>query len=224
MSRGASIIDIPEPDWSQVPRRVDGFVVDVGFEVSAVVPHWMLPAGSGDGPRVAIPGPPMLEVHSSHAMSRHVKGREAELCAYYRRLPPLPPPDRRAETERYNCFQVDVVFERPPDFHAVADCFGGGHLAADELLAALADLDAPPCVAYDNLDQGWALTVRIEAEDVLVMDWNWDDADPAATMRPLRLARDAVAQQAIAARCRLRCIHALLMAEVGIDLWRAGTR
>jgi hypothetical protein len=106
----------------------------------------------------------------------------------------------------------------------VIDMFGGAALAADEMLGWLADPACSEPVLYDNLDQGWALRVLLEPDDVVVLDWNWEMPLSEQTVRAIRLSRAEMARQAEAARGRLRALHAFLVAEIGLDLWNTPAR
>ena len=218
---GSSEIAPPELDWSSVPRRAGGFILDLGFATPSRVPNWMLAAGTGAEPPVKEPGLPVMR---GYVLSADTVGREDALLEYYRQMPELPPKRLRHETERFNCFSVDALLECPPQPGITMDTFGGGRGAAGKLLGALADLRSAPSIAYDNLDQGWALLVRIERDDVLLLKWDWESGDSLGRVQALRLARDEVARQASAAQARLDRLHSLLLAGIGVELWQAVVR
>ena len=54
---------------------------------------------------------------------------------------------------------------------------------------------------------------------MLVLEWDWEAADPRQDARALRLPRRELAVQAAAARRRLDHLHGALAAALGRDLW-----
>ena len=205
-------------EWTRAARPVTGFSLDVGVATPAHCPAWLLPAGSDDSPRIALPA---LPITAGYVMSADAAGHEDELVRYYRRLPRPPPPATRRDVAPYCNFGVDLLLRLPGEPHLRVDMFGGGHVAARRLLGVLADTQAPASTAYDNLDQGWALLILVEADAVSMLDWEWESADPACPPRALRFARGELARHAEAALRRLEHLHARLVTALGADLWRA---
>lgn len=197
-------------------RPCGEFRLDAGYAVTSYVPGWLLPPGAPDDPPIALPDLPLT---SGHVLTEDAVGHEPELVRHFAQLPPLPGPARRRETAKWCSLEVNLVLCVPGEHPIVADTFGPSRVEADHLLGALADADAPPSVAYDNLDQGWALRLVVEAEEVFVLDWDWDAPDPQRGANALRLPRGKLAGQAAAARARLRHLHGKLVAALGRDLW-----
>ncbi len=176
----------------------------------------MLPIGAPDDPSIALPDLPRM---CGHVLTADTIGREGELIRHFRQLPRLPEPATRRETAAFCSLNVNVFIGLPGQTPIVADMFAGSQKAARDLLGVLADTNGPDGVIYDNLDQGWALRILVEGDAVLVFDWDWEAADGWHNARALRLPRDAVAWQAVAARLRLDHLHTTLLAALGTDLW-----
>ena len=202
--------------WVASARFCPDTQIDAGFAVTSHVPGWMLPVdGPGDAP-VALPHLPQV---LGHVLTADAVGHEAELIRHFAGLPPLPEPARRRETAEFCSLGVNLLLCLPEDALVLIDMFAGSWKAAGALLDALADLRSPPGELYDNLDQGWALRILVERDAVLVLEWDWEAADPRQDARALRLPRRELAVQAAAARRRLDHLHGALAAALGRDLW-----
>ena len=219
MATSGGEVSGPTQEWFDAARDVAVFDLDVVYEMPAFCPGWLLPLNR-QGARVPVTRSNLPVVHGG-VLTADIVGREAELALYYARLPALPPVEMQSETARWNCFDVGVLLQAGNEVHSYADAFGGGHLATEDLLDQLADLSSAPGVAYDDLDQGWALQIHVREHDVVVFDWNPDDGDPQGSAIILRLERAEVARQAAEARRRMAVLQPLLIEAVGRDLWIA---
>ena len=164
--------------------------------------------------------PVSLPVTGNFVLSADAAGRKEELADYYRRLlAKAAPAAERSDSAAYGCLEVGVLLMLPEEPHVLVDVFGAAQRGADFLLGELADVAAPTGVAYDDLDQGWALRILVEPDSVVVLQWDWDRPVAGQTVLAVRLARQDVAQQAAEARVRLRRLHGFLKDSLGVDLW-----
>ena len=202
--------------WMGSAQPCPEFRLDAGYAVTHYVPGWLLPVHAPNAPPISLPKLPRT---AGHVLTVDTIGREAELVRHFAQLPPLPDPVLRRETAAWSCLEVNLLLCPPGEHPVVADTFGPSRAEADRLLAELADTDTPPAMLYDNLDQGWALRVVVEPEEVFVLDWAWDAPDPRHGARSLRLPRPELARQAAAARERLQHLHETLVGALGRDIW-----
>lgn len=209
--------DLDNQVWSGRARRCADFMLDAGMEAPDYVPGCLLPDGTVKSPLVSPSGLPKA---SGLVLTADAAGREAALAAHYALLLLAARESGwNGRIRAFQCLEVNLVVLLPGEHPLVIDMFGGAALAADEMLGVLAAPSAPAAVVYDNLDQGWALRVLIEAEDVVLLDWDWERPLTEQVVRAIRLDRAVVARQAAAAQVRLRALHAGLIEAVGIDLW-----
>ena len=212
-------IDWPEDEWRAVLQTVERFTLDATFEAPSHVWNWLLPRTSSDERLVT---PPALPVTRGRVFSADAFGREEALARFYGQFPKPPPPGLRREHAWACCFAVDLVLT-PEGGEAIdVDMFGAGILDADAVLGLLADLNGPPGVVYDNLDQGWAVRIMIEAEWVVWLEWDWEDEGPGRRAQALAMRRSTMAEQAAAARSRMDHVHRYLVGSFGLDLWHSG--
>ena len=213
------MIETPGPDWLVGAVDIEEFTLDVAFEVPSVCPSWLLPRSWAEAPPAI--DRPALPTSYGRVMLTDVVGRDAALGAFYAQFPQLPSADLQHSHARFCSFDVDVVLWPRRQNPLFAPSFGGGHAAATALMAALAAADTTTGLVYDNLDQGWALQMTVEAEHVFVVAWDWEDANPRLTAQILRLNRSEVRRQAQAALERMAAVMPLLIEAVGHDLWRS---
>lgn len=207
----------PDDDaWVSSARPCDEFHLDSGYAVTSHVPGWMLPVDAPDDLTILLPSLPQV---GGHVLTAETVGREDELVSHFAQLPRLPDPARRRETAAFCSLDVNILISLPRETAIVADMFSGSQKSARALLDILADLNGPAEVVYDDLDQGWAVRIQVERNAVMVLEWNWEAADGLRRVRALRLPRDTIAAQALAARHRLDHLHACLLAALGTDLW-----
>lgn len=215
--RVADILEWPDDaSWIPTARPYAEFRLDAGYAVTPYVPGWMLPAGVPDDPPVPLPNLPEV---AGHVLTADAVGREAELVRHFSQLPSLPDPASRREIAEFSSLSVNVLLCLPEEAPIVADMFVGSQQATGFLLDDLSDATGAGGMVYDNLDQGWALRILVEADAVLLLDWDPEAIDPRESARALRLSRRIVAAQASAARQRLNHLHATLLHALGRDLW-----
>lgn len=202
--------------WVASARPCPDIEIDVGFAVTAHVPGWMFPVDVLDDVSIALPNLPQV---LGHVLTADAIGHEAELIRHFARLSPLPVRARRRETAEFCSLDVNLLLCPPGEAPVLVDMFAGSWKAAGALLDTLADLNSPAGELYDNLDQGWALRILLEREAVLVLEWDWEAADPQHEARALWLPRRKLAMQAETARRRLDHLHDVLAAALGRDLW-----
>ena len=186
-----------------------------GVWVASARPCPGIEIDAGDAP-VALPDLPQV---LGHVLTADAVGHEAELIRHFARLPPLPDRAQRRETATFCSLGVNLLLCLSGEAPVLVDMFAGSWKAASALLDALADLQFPSGEFYDNLDQSWALRILVERDAVLVLEWDWEAADPRQEARALRLPRRDLAVQAAAARRRLDHLHGALAAALGCDLW-----
>lgn len=190
--------------------------LDAGFAVTSHVPGWMLRVHASDNTLIALPELPQV---LGHVLTADADDHEAELIRHFARLPPLPNRAWRRGTAEFCSLGVNLLVCLPGEEPVLVDMFAGSWKTARAMLDVLADLQHPAGVLYDNLDQGWALRILLEQDAVLVLEWDWEAADPRQDARVLRLPRRDLAVQAAAARQRLDHLHGALTAALGHDLW-----
>jgi len=216
-SHGEDVLGWPDDgSWIPTAHTHTEFRLDAGYAVTPYVPGWMLPVGAPDDPPIPLPDLPEI---AGHVLTADAVGREAELVRHFSRLPPLPGLACQREITPFSSLSVDLLLCLPGEAPVVAEMFAGSRLAAASLLDDLSNAAGEGGTLYDNLDQGWALRILVEADAVLVLDWDPEESDPREGARALRLPRSAVAEQAAAARQRLHHLHATLLRALGRDLW-----
>ena len=215
--RSEGVLEWPDDgSWVSTARTCAEFRLDIGYAVTPYVPGWMLPVGAPDYPPISLPGLPEV---AGHVLTADTVGKEAELVRYFSQLPPLSSPPSRREIAEFSSLSVNLLLILPGEAPLVADMFAGSRQTAGSLLDDLSDAAGVIGTIYDNLDQGWALRILVEGDAVLVLDWNWEAADPRDGARALRLPRGIVAAQANAARHRLDHLHTTLLHAIERDLW-----
>ena len=210
--------DFDSAEASASARRCPVFTLDAGLSIPDYVPGFLRPQASQGGPSVALPP---VERTLGYVLTADAMGHEAALVAYHRALlqAAVSTGWEYGALRPYYCLNVDLLVVVPDEWPVVIDMFGGAQLEANDTLALLADPAAPEDVAYDNLDQGWAVRVLVEPADIVVLDWNWEKPLAEQEPRAVRLARSDLAVQAAAARQRLDHLHTTLKAAIGLDLW-----
>ena len=215
--RGEDVLGWPDDDsWIPTTCTHAEFRLDAGYAVTPYVPGWMLPVGAPDDPPIPLPDLPEI---AGHVLTADAVGLEAELVHHFSRLPPLPGLACQREIAPFSSLSVNLLLCLPGEAPVVADMFAGSRLAVASLLDDLSNTAGVGGIVYDNLDQGWALRILVEADAVLVLDWDPEEGDPREGARALRLPRRAVAEQAAASRRRLDHLHATLLRALGRDLW-----
>ena len=203
-------------DWMPSSRPSPPFSLDACFEAPCYVPGWMLEDGSRKTPPVA---PTPLANDFGDVRAGTAIGQEATLAEHYRRILLAAPSWRQWRAAHRGCFDVDLVICIEGEHELRLEMFNGAACGAGELLALLADVDAPPDTLYDNLDQGWALRMVTTPDAVFTLEWDWERPAADDCPRALRFPRRKLAAQAGDALARLRHVHGTLVRDLGADLW-----
>jgi hypothetical protein len=207
--------------WLNTAREVVAFDLDVVIDVPAHIPGWLLRELTPEPPRL----PPIpIANHHGHVRSADAMGREAELVSHYRSLLLAAPGWQQRRDTRSGCFDVGLLIKIPGEPDLCIDMFNGAAQATAELLAVMAGSDAPEGPVYDDLDQGWALRIVATPDAVFTLEWDWERPEGDDTPRALRFPRRQFALQAAAALQRLQRLHAVLVKELGHDLWNQPPR
>jgi hypothetical protein len=215
--------DFDSAEGSAIARRCPVFTFDAGLAVPDYIPSLLRPEGCQSGPSVA---PPPVKLTLGYVLTADAVGHAAALIDYHTRLlqAAVSAGWQYGALRPHCCLNVDLVLVLPDEWPVVIDMFGGAQLEAADALAQLADPAALEEIAYDNLDQGWAVRVLVEPADIVVLYWNWEKPLPEQEPRALRLSRSDLALQAAAARQRLEHLHTTLKRAIGLDLWNLPPR
>jgi hypothetical protein len=203
-------------DWMGSSRPAPPFSLDACFDAPAYVPGWMMPEGTRTSQPVA---PVQLASDFGQVRADAAIGQEAILAEHYRRILLAAPSWRDCRAAHCGFFEVDLVIGIEGEHPLRLEMFHGAACGTGELLALLADADAPPDTLYDNLDQGWALRMVSTADAVFTLEWDWERPADEDSPRALRFPRRELAAQAVEALTRLRYVHEALVRNLGDDLW-----
>ncbi|MCR0981907.1 hypothetical protein [Roseomonas populi] len=211
----------PGAAWMAAARPAANPLCDAFFRVAESVyvgpENGMTPA-QWEAERVALPQPDLPLRIPGWAATADLAGHEEALADHFERL---------IRTARAHG-RVAALAQPFPYFSVRPAILDGAEALAswpwsDTLPEALGALEAmagasraaPSSVILDDQDQGWRLCLVAGPEGVLMAEW--DAEGPPAD--GWRLEAATLAEQAAAARDRLRAVHARLVRLLGRDLW-----